>query len=279
MRFSRQTAAYPCPVLKEDLRECAYLNGKFAFTLDIDTSRSPNTLEIKSELQQPEIESLIKDRAANLALGVHCDKTYYYDLVDLSNKPRHSITLDEQLVFGKVYFFLVVKAKRAISNFSPSGLDAVFNGMRFDVRCGDLLAISNELVFNYGFPPLPVGESIFELVLQQDRDPSEFTVDLGKEKIEVAVGERLNRLLQLNSVHSMGRKKNISSVYLSALVDVLYRITEERQQHEGKPWFEAIRASMESLGYDVMKDNWEPLTVSQQLLHHPYIALFEDDSK
>ena len=279
MRFSRQTGAYPCPVLKEELDECAYSNGKFAFTLDIDTSKSPNTLEIKSELQQPEIESLIKNQDANLALGVHCDKTYYYDLVDLSNKPSHSITLDEQQVFGNVYFFLVVKAKRAISNFSPSGLDSVFNGMSFNVRCGDLLAISNEVVFNYGLPPLPVGESIFELVLQQERHSSEFAVDLGREKIEIAVGDRLNELLQLNSVHSIGRKKNISSVYLSALVDVLYRITEEQQQHEGKPWFEAIRAAMESLGHDVMKDNWEPLTVSQQLLRHPYIALFEDDSK
>jgi len=131
-----------------------------------------------------------------------------------------------------------------------------------------------EVVEFYGLPPMPVGDSIFELVLQENLESNEFTVDLSEAMIQVCVGTCINELIQKNMNTAIGRLKNISSIYFPVLVDVLYQIRED-QSHQGKAWYEAIGSAMSSIGQEIDSKSWEPLSVAQHLLKTPYVNLFE----
>ncbi len=273
MRFNSQIGMLPRPVLRPDDHDSSYVGCDFEFELEIDEDMSPHKLKIKHRISQPDIINLIKQEKAIVALAVHCDSTYFYEVYDLANKPEQTISLEEKNVFGNVYFTLIVRAVKPIAGFSPKKLDSIFSGLSFDISRGDILGVSTEYLQFYGLPPLEVGDSIFDLVLRSELGAEDFEVSLKDQKIEIGVGARLNELIQQNMNTTPGREKNISAVYFPALIDVLYQIREE--SYEGKAWYEAISSALRSIGIDLSSDNLDPLPAAQQLLKAPYIRLFE----
>jgi hypothetical protein len=176
-------------------------------------------------------------------------------------------------VSGNVSFTLIVKARQRIEKFLPTGLKASFQGMDFNVRKGDILAISNEEQFRYALPPLRVGESIFQLEYVPELERKQFSVDLDDQKIKISVGSDINQKIQYNMETAAGRMMNISAVYFPALVEVLYRV-KNQESFAGRAWYEAINSAMQTHGLDITSESIDPLDVAQILLNYPYMQLF-----
>jgi len=274
MRFNSQTGFFPQPILRPSGYDSSYDNCDFKFEFSIDGSSSPHKLDITFEIDQSDVLKLVKKGKANVALAIHCNNTYFYDLIDLAFSKNQTVSLDEKTVFGSVYFTLVVKAVKPITGFKPGKLNSSFTGMSFDVEKGDILAISEEHQEVYGLPPLPVGDSIFELVLQAELESDEFSVGLNEPKIQIGVGDTLNQLIQQNMSTLEGRMKNISSIYFPALVDVLY-LVQSSDEYQGKAWFEAIGAAMTAFGLEISSVEWEPLATAQKLFRSPFMHLLK----
>lgn len=273
MRFNHRIGLLPQPVLRPNDHESSYEGCNFSAEISIDATELPHKINIEHLIEQPDIVDLIKKGKAEVALAVHCDATYYYEMIDIALRKKQEITFSENRVFGKVYFCIIVRAVKDISVFSPSKLRPAFSGLTFEIGKGDILAASAEFEENYGLPPMPVGDSIFELVLQENLEPKEFTVDISEAKIQICVGTYLNNLIQQNMNTTVGRLQNISSIYFPVLVDVMYQVQDD-QSHKGKAWYEAIGSAMSSIGEDIESSSWEPLSAVQKLLRTPYVDLF-----
>ena len=260
------------PILRPAEFDSNYVNSDFIFSLVINQVSTPHSLVVDFEIKHDDIDQLILNKSATVSLAIHCDSTYLYDVIDLADTPHQSINLDEQLVFGSVYFTLIIKASRAITNFCPKFLEPGFDGLAFNVRKGDILAISEEHQHYYSLPPLQLGADIFELEEQPELAELSFEVELTESKIKIGVGTKLNELVQKNMNTMSGRVNNISSIYFPTLVEVLYRIKSENFD-VGYAWYEAITTAMKSVGISVDDKNWEPLMVAQRLLKYPYEPL------
>ena len=273
MRFNHRIGLLPQPILRPLDHESSYEQSDLKVELSIDSSGHPHKIDIEYFIDQPDIVDLIKNGKAEAALAVHCDGTYYYELIDIALRKSQTIIFNEDRVFGKVYFCIIVRAVRSIPAFAPSNLRTAFSGMSFKIKKGDILAASAEFEENYGLPPMPVGDSIFDLVLQENLEPKEFTVDISDATIQVCVGTHLNGLIQQNMNTALGRLQNISSIYFPALIDVMYQVQGDTT-HKGRAWYEAIGSAMSSLGEDIESSSWEPLSAAQMLLREPYVDLF-----
>lgn len=273
MRFNNLIASFPQPVLRPADFESSYLNSDFKFDLELEVHTTPHKLNISCEILHDDIVQLIQQNKAKLALAVHCKDTYLYEIKTLSLKKQQQITLSENDVFGNVYFTLVVIATKDISGFSPDHLEPAFAGLSFDIRKGDVLAVSDEVQKFYSIPPIRLNEGIFQLKLQPDLHEDAFEISLEEQKIHIGVGASLNNKIQQNMASKSGQLKNISSIYFPALIDVLYQAKAEN--YEGKAWFEAIAGAMKSHGTDINTDPWDPLQEAQKLLQSPYMTLLD----
>ncbi len=272
MRFNNLKGQFPLPILRPAESDSNYINSDFTFSLEVNQESTPHSIVVDFEIKHDDIEQLVSENKATVSLAIHCDSTYFYDVIDLANAAQQTLSFDEQSVFGSVYFTLIVKARKAVKEFRPKYLEAGFEDLAFNVGKGDILAISDEHQHYYSLPPLQLGADIFELEEQPELAELSFDVELTDSKIKIGVGTKLNELVQKNMNTTAGRVNNISSIYFPALVEVLYRIQFEKFG-VGCAWYEAIASAMKSVGITVDESNWEPLMVAQRLLRFPYEPL------
>ena len=278
MRFNNLKGQYPLPILRPEEFGSNYVNSDFIFSLEINQKSIPHSLLVDFEIKHDGIDRLVREKNATVSLAIHCESTYLYDVIDLANTSNQSVNIDEQIVFGSVYFTLIVKATKAIIDFRPKYLETGFDGLAFNVRKGDILAISEEHRHYYSLPPLQLGADIFELEEQPELAELCFEVELTDSKIKIGVGSKLNELVQNNMNTMSGRTNNLSSIYFPALVEVLYQMQDESFD-VGFAWYEAISTAMKSVGVPVDDKNWEPLLVAQRLLKFPYEPLLARSGK
>ena len=272
MRFNNLKGQFPLPILRPAGFDSNYVHSDFIFSLVVNQENTPHSLVVNFDIKHPDIEKLIQDKSVTVSLTIHCESTYLYDVIDLANTSTQTVNFDEKLVFGSVYFTLIVKAVKAITNFRPKHLEPGFDGLEFNVRKGDILAISEEYQHYYSLPPLKLGADIFELEEQPELDELCFEVELTGSKIKIGVGKKLNELVQKNMATMAGRVNNISSIYFPALVEVLYQIQSE-SFNISYAWYEAIATAMKSIGANIEEKNWEPLAIAQCILKFPYEPL------
>ncbi len=277
MRYSNLIGSLPHPVLFASDGENSYADNEFVFRMLVDRDKRPHQLQIEYDMDHLGIQALIDADNASVALAIHCQNTYYYKVIEIpKGSLTQSLTFPDCDVMGHVYFNLLVMATRDIPNFKPAGLREGFDGLSFNIRKGDVLAISNELDEYYALPPMRIDESIFLLELQPELDPESFIVDLQGDKIKVGVGSGLNDLVQRNMETKGGRVANIGTVYFPALIEALYQIREEVQ--ESSAWFEALNAAANRVGVESLENSgeWNPLTLAQQLLKNSHAKLLKE---
>ena len=136
MRFNNLKGQFPLPILRPVEFDSNYIDSDFVFSLDVNQETTSHSLDVEFEIIHNDVEQLVSENKATVSLAIHCDSTYLYEVIDLANTAHQSVNIDEQNVFGNVYFTLIVKAKKAIKNFKPKHLEPGFDGLEFDVRKG-----------------------------------------------------------------------------------------------------------------------------------------------
>jgi len=279
MRFNNIQTSLPGPILRSAEHNRTYTSGYFTASIELNSSVNPHTITVEYELHQNAIKKLLKKQAAALALVITCGDTYFYEHIPLSILEEQTVTLNEAAFLGRVYCTLIIKAVKPIKNFKPSGLIAGFDGMRFNIRAGDVLAVSDEICEDYQLAPVTIGSKIFELNELPALEPHAFNIALGENKIAIGAGVEINELIQLNMDTQEGKQKNLSAIYFPALIEVLYQIKDKPKAHGGKVWYESIAKAMTSQGHDITSAGWQPLEVAQDLLMSPYVELLGGKKK
>jgi hypothetical protein len=276
MRYSNLIGTLPHPILCSSDVESSYADGTFRFDMQVDRDKRPHQLKVEYEIRHPSIQNLIENDSASVALAIRCQQTYFYEVLEIPKGTcEQSLTFQDRDVMGHVHFNLIVIATKAIPDFRPEGLIGGYEGLSFNIRQGDVLAISDEIDEYYALPPMKLGENIFLLELQPELDPEVFNLDLQEDKIKIGVGSELNDLLQRNMETRFGKAANIGTVYFPALIETLYQVREE--SHDGKMWYETLSAAANRVGVETLKnvDDWQPLELAQKLLRNSHVRLLE----
>ena len=280
MRFNNIKTSLPGPILRSAEHNRSYTTGDFAASIEVNSSVKPHTVTVKYKLNQNDIKKLLTEQHAKLALVINCADTYFYEHIALSTKEKQTVTLTERAFFGKVYFTVIIKAVNPIPVFKPDGLRMGFAGMEFNMRIGDLLAVSDEVFAEYKLPDAPpININIFVLNKLDSLKPNEFNISITDNKIAIGAGVEINTLIQQNMATEEGQCKNMSAIYFPVIMEVLYQVKTEGATHDGKVWYEAIGRAMTALGYDITTDSWQPLEVAQDLLESPYAELLRGKKK
>jgi hypothetical protein len=104
MRFNSINGSLPLPILHSDDSASDYQDGFLDFDIDINELSSPHEIKVKCIISQPSIKKLIDKGDATISLAVDSRATYFYDVIDLSNKETQVINLDESIWKCLFYF-------------------------------------------------------------------------------------------------------------------------------------------------------------------------------
>lgn len=215
------------PVLRQENED--YVDGSyFLVKLDqmvVSTANGDQVMfSIDYELNNSQLELLIRSHEARIVLLVHC--------IDTMKKFLYEVTVDKEVrlpagaVIGGITCQALVVTSSRVPFFVPKGVNAEFGKSEFSLPEGSPLAVSAL----HNFSVYPKKTKLFQMLRVQrseDLHPGTYEVILSSNSITIAMGAdafeywtRL-RLERENSAHLF------TSIYKDALVEALKNIIQD----------------------------------------------------
>lgn len=274
MRFD-PAKAYPHPVWRPGSSD--YPDAEFQVEIDLKRVSGSTELQVTADfaLSDPDLLGLVASGSAKYVLHVQAPKVHFRTALD-SDRPGIDSTFRPGKLHGQVSLSPFLVCTRRLSGFSAAGWHEDYAGLRFDVEPGSVLA--QDTPKDYWVDTAeetPVG-SIFTLVQSDDRGlrAGTWRCGLTGERVEIAMPrgdyerfvaarERVNRTADLQYV--------MNGVYLPALVWVLQEGDRDQESHEGRRWYRALRAQLESAKLSPLGEKRaDRLMDAQRLLECPF---------
>jgi hypothetical protein len=270
MRISEQTK-FPHPVLSPESKD--YLEGEFAVNLTVTEFPEIGKVFIQYDvlLREANLQSLISNKQAVIAIFVICGRTYYDKL--------HRIKIEGgKIEFNKgelretVTVRPIICATKAIDKFPGSNLHEEFGRADWSFKPADVLAIGVETVISVGFQKLAKMETIFDLAITRDIPDGVIQVFLEASKIQIQANK--NIFASIHKFREGGAEHQaalLNGVYLPAVMQVLNLLSDGDSRYESYRWFEVFTAKCKHMRIntrepDLLKD-------AQSLLHSPLLEL------
>lgn len=277
MRITNRIFTYP--VLSEEKTD--YKNSVFSVDFE-HFMDGVNSLKLTFDIAMtnPEIENLILNGQAEYVVHLECSITAYRQVIKSFEKHiEHSIAIDK--INGTLEVLVFVISKKNINNFMNSDWDDDFDGMKFSLASGSILAYQNigELEISKDINEFSSGNSIFTIYRRVTEEDVAFDVSLESSKIRIGLGSSDYDIYSLYAGKSELQQIFNSMVILPALVYVF----EELKQDEGidmyhnKAWFIALDKSYASRGKDFLEEvNSEKnsIKLAQEAMEFPISKAF-----
>jgi len=272
----RSSRLYSYPVLSAMYDD--YIESKFEIKLRAYKRAKSLYLSINCELDNNELNNLIKNNQAKIVCHFECPKTklrYTKDLIIGENSFEiSSAYINEQL---EIIAFVV--ALEDIPNYYSASFNSDYGNSKFKIELGSVLAISNQ-------PNIPIDKDIYEL----SNVPSIISIvpynnDLDH-KIYVDMDDK-NKImirLQKNDYQNYSELgKGISNytpilhsiIIIPSLAYVFETLKSDEETfhlYEDKRWFKAISKKFEKLNkkfeYEELKSQ-DSLSLAQDIIECP----------
>ena len=272
--------SYPHPVLRPQSSD--YVDR--AFQVEINLDLVPDAVELRLtaefELSDPDIQQLIDNDCASYALLMRCSKTHYRALIRSAvSEVRHDIREGE--IAGLVELAPFVIATKRINDFSAAQWHPDFEGMRFDLAAGAVLALDEPKEYWIdNAEEAPIG-SMFDLSRTDDDDlpAGQWRCNLESERVQLEMSKEDHRrfLLARSAVDSNGvGEYMLNAVYLPALVYVLTQADASEHELRDYRWFRCVDARLAALGCAPLGDQdakIDRLRDAQRIFDDPFARL------
>jgi hypothetical protein len=248
--------ARPASATKEALASDDFPEKSFKFdstaTLKIegDESSKKLALKVEIELKHGDLEKIIHDSLATIAVEVLSPATLYrrVHLLSKSNK----IEIDYEELFGQVFVTPLV-IMRTTAAYAPKNGNAEFGSAKaYSLESGDILAVADTTTFNIAFD-FTIGDDSVQILPSDELDDYEYQIAIIGPQINIFVGQKLNSALQIFDQNSLGRALTFTNMYkdcvLFALVE-LQRTIDEPQES----WAQNLLQNVEGLGVEFTTD-------------------------
>ncbi len=251
---------YPHPVLSaanEDYIDCSF---------DISLINDPviegdvAIINVSYELSCAGLLQLIKEEKARVVLYMESVESEYRNKEFFGpEESQKQLTINKNLLSKSLQVRGYIVASADIHSFKlPEQNAELFGGMPYDIRRGDILAIS-ENFYNIpidSYDPLADRPSIFAIRRQTDRPQDEITVDyLSYPKITIFLNNEIFEKYK-DLYEAPETRMFLASLFAApVLVDVLSYIKhandDETNSISDKKWYQVISAKLTELKIDL----------------------------
>lgn len=228
-------------------------------------------LEVSPSCSSSILEKLIADSKAKLVVHVECSNTVYrkaFVFGSLENL-RFGIQVDQ--LNGNVDVNVFVVAMVDISNYIVDGANSDYDGVVFDLRKGDVLAIAAPSSFEIipGIDTLKNIGSIMQIHASKSEGDRPMQVQYGKEKIVVILSKPDFKKFRLLQSLEVAKGPLATIVTLPALMHALQHLQDnpaDFEDDDASLWIRVLRRKLEELN---LKPEMDKLEIAQKILELP----------
>lgn len=256
--------SFPHPILGALSND--YLHGHFELNFEVEEDIAIDHLKLVGRMDI-ELGGLSELMGSGLKSGlmVVCGETYYDEFHETSVGP-FELDLSGGKVRGNVGVRGIVATTQEV-NLQRDRVIPWFKDESLRVGQGELVAVTQEVMFEAGYEKLASMESIFRLIPSDQLGEGQIDVQLDAEAIEIHAHPELFEMIANTRRISSIREFLVPSVYLPALIGVIDQVQQGAEQFSDRRWFSVLAAKLNAEGVDV--ESMEPLATAQRLLHFP----------
>ena len=262
------TKSYPHPVLgNED-----DIEGDFKVGFKYELGREEVVLNPEFSLKNASIEELMKRGTVSFVAEAECRSTFFR--TSFSTRERIArFTMPARLLRERVTVGFYICADKDISNYKPSECHSDYEGAKFDIEKGDVLAVGGYCSFiaEKNFDPLRPPVASFMSIMEGSQHEGPMEIDYENEKITVV----LSKADWKNYLNIRGQKmaEGIlhASVVFPVLVDAVHQVKENSSLYESMNWFGRLEAILDAKG---LREK-EPFEAAQKILENPATRSFQ----
>lgn len=253
--------SYPYPVVGNEND----VEGRFVVT-NFVRNLSPDTisLEYGFEITNSTLKGLVESGQAKIVIQVECSTTFYRQAFTTQSMVG-SIDIPANKLRERVMVRFYVCADKAITDYLPEGSHPDYEGSKFEVEKGDVLAEGSYTSFiaEKTFDPLnsPV-DSLIRVKPGKNKDAAQ--VDFEQDKILIELPE--DDYAQY--IESKGRKLTDSihaTLAFPVLVEAINAMSRKNTDLSEYTWFERVNQICIDRGLDIN----EPYVAAQKILSNP----------
>ena len=246
--LSNLSKTYFHPVLRESTRD--FVDGS-TFSVDLKPRLNQEKngenlcIDYKVNLNSHDIHAQVLAGAAEVFLDLYSKETITRILSPLPNE-EGSVAFNAGQLLGVLEVQAVVIATKAITGYSPLGMNAEYGESKFSISPGSILAIGEKILMPLSFKRIKL-ESLIRVQLSKDLDPDVYELNLDSDFITILMGESFHALWDLMRSDPAVKPYLAISVYKDTFVEALSLIHKTEDAEEFS-WAQALISRCENSG-------------------------------
>ena len=275
MRFDA-AKSFPHPVLRP--RSTDYEQVEFQVEIEVERIEGTTAVQVAAEftMSDPDLLRLVEREDARYALVLRCPVTNFRQ--DLSSpNPQIEREFADGEIAGELEITPFCVAAKSISAFRAASWNAEYDGRKFDLNEGAVLAMDDSV--RHWIDTADDGHigSIFKLVPYEPAVRGQWSCEPTEERVEIRMHpEDCQRFLGARERVGSGSDAYyfMNGVYLPALLYLLDVVDAEPEEHESKRWYASLETRLESLKCArIGSGSSERLKDAQAILENPFRGL------
>lgn len=270
---------FPHPVLSffsDDFIDCEY-----QCAVKTSTTGTTFNFDVVAITSSKDLNHLLSNGKACHAIHVDCSSTRYREAFK-SNMKKFSFHVDSKYINGRVQVSRFIVAEQDIPEYSNTNFHGDYNGVSFNIKKGDILALNETFTFDADkeIDPLKSIPSIFSVRVNKVENPPPIDIELSN-KINVYLSEsNYRKFKMLNQIQSL-RPVVSQFILIPALVMVLDTLKNSQSidllQLEDLRWYRVLQKKLVEYGVDISDGTWPESSVilSQKLIGEPITKSLE----
>lgn len=261
--------SYPHPVLNHN----DDIDGIFKYKLSHYNDINFFYFIVNFELDNEDLENIIKEGKAVYILEFHCSQTFYREAFTYSGKEKNEFRIEADKLKDMVYVEGYIVAKSNIEQYSNSRANNDYNGFTFSISKGDTLAIGGTVSFiaSKDYDALNAASSIMQ-INEGDKKYGEMEIDLSGDKIVIFLCKSDYQLYALYKKDKAAYKIFHSMIVLPVLIEALYKMSNSGSSLTGVRWYQILN---KKLGKENLSLDGNFISIAQKLLDNPLSRSFE----
>jgi hypothetical protein len=264
MKLSQRS--YPHPVVgnRDDVPGAA-----FQAAVEMSSDKENVYIDVTANCSSTTINKLMAEGAAKHVLHIECSNTLFRRAYEFPESSKR-ISIPGENLNDAVEVNIFVRAVRDASGYSVDAAHSDYDGAKFQIRQGDILAVGEGYIFHIesSFDSLSRIGSIMQIEEAAEDGDFPMRVDFNGEKIRIVLSKADFRDYKLLKAQEGVSAPLTTTIVLPVLVEALHfwKSGEAGAEEDSLRWMRALRSRISALELDAESDN---LIVAQRLLELP----------
>jgi hypothetical protein len=262
MKLSRRS--YPHPVVgnADDVVEAA-----FQATIEMATDKENVYLEVKVVCSSSTLNKLITTGDAKYVTHVECSNTVFRKAYEFS-ETEYRIAIPRSELNDAVEVNAFVRASKDLPGYQVAGAHPDYDGAKFDVRAGDILAVGEGFIFpiETTFDSMARIGSIFQLRESSEDGDHPMRLDPNHDKLIITLSKP-----DMKAYKQIKKQPNLLSMtstllVMPVLIEALRMLDESGKEEDHRRWVRALTKKLKDCGLEKETDL---LVAAQTILELP----------